>query len=203
LKIPHGLKVDNRISVYPATVLIDPEGNEVWRKIGRTADQRVSVADLVSELEARRESFRQSRTDKDSIQASSTEFVVTESGLKYQDLAIGEGPLHQRGDTMVVHYTGTLENGKKFDSSLDRNKPMEYRFGFDSMIEGWKEGLKTMKAGGKRKLVIPPDLGYGAKGRPPVIPPDSTLVFSVDVLEIRGSQPPPQEAATDGSGSLN
>lgn len=110
--------------------------------------------------------------------------VATPSGLKYTDLVEGTGPMPQPGQQLSVHYTGTLENGTEFDSSYDKGKPMEFRFAVQPMIKGWDEGLKTMKVGGKRKLIVPPNLGYGAQGRPG-IPPNSTLIFEVELLSAK------------------
>ena len=111
--------------------------------------------------------------------------VTTASGLKYVDLAEGDGPTPQPGQTIEVHYTGTLENGRKFDSSVDRGQPYEFRIGTGAVIKGWDEGLMTMKVGGKRKLIIPPNLGYGAQGNPPDIPPNATLLFDVELVSIK------------------
>lgn len=110
--------------------------------------------------------------------------VVTPSGLKYTDIVEGTGPNPIRGQTVTVHYTGTLENGKEFDSSRNRG-PSNFRIGVGSVIKGWDEGLLTMKVGGKRKFVIPSNLGYGSAGRPPDIPPNSTLLFEVELLDVK------------------
>ena len=111
--------------------------------------------------------------------------IVTASGLKYVDVVVGDGPTPQLGQTLTVQYTGTLTNGKKFDSSLDSGKPYQFRVGRGEVIKGWDEAFMTMRQGGKRKLIIPPNLGYGARGYPPDIPPNSTLLFDVELLEIK------------------
>ena len=111
--------------------------------------------------------------------------ITTASGLKYSDLVIGTGATPQKGQTVTVHYTGTLENGKKFDSSVDRGKPADFKIGVGSVIKGWDEGLMTMKVGGKRHFVIPSKLGYGPQGRPPDIPGNSTLIFDIELLGVK------------------
>jgi peptidylprolyl isomerase len=111
--------------------------------------------------------------------------VTTRSGLKYTDLVAGSGANPKQGQPVTVHYTGTLEDGTKFDSSFDRGQPYTFRLGVDPVIQGWVEGLTTMKVGGKRKLVIPPALGYGDKGFPPDIPPNATLIFEIDLLRAQ------------------
>jgi peptidylprolyl isomerase len=111
--------------------------------------------------------------------------VATASGLKYIDMVDGTGATPKKGQTLTVHYTGTLENGKKFDSSVDRGQPYEFRVGEGAVIKGWDEGLASMKVGGKRKLIIPPALGYGQRGSPPNIPPNSILLFDVELLSVR------------------
>jgi FKBP-type peptidyl-prolyl cis-trans isomerase FkpA len=111
--------------------------------------------------------------------------MATSSGLKYQDLAVGDGDEAISGKEVVVHYTGWLTDGSKFDSSVDQGRPFPFTLGAGSVISGWDEGVAGMKVGGKRKLVIPPALGYGSSGFPPVIPPNATLVFDVELLEVR------------------
>lgn len=107
------------------------------------------------------------------------------SGLQIIDEVVGTGPSPQPGQRVTVHYTGTLENGTKFDSSVDRGQPYEFTIGQGTVIQGWDEGIMTMKVGGKRKLIIPPELGYGAAGRPPMIPPNATLLFEIELLGVK------------------
>jgi FKBP-type peptidyl-prolyl cis-trans isomerase FkpA len=114
-----------------------------------------------------------------------TKEVVTASGLKYVDLKAGQGEEARAGKVVEVHYTGWLENGTKFDSSVDRNRPFTFRLGAGDVIKGWDEGVAGMKAGGRRKLIIPPDLGYGKRGAGEVIPPGATLIFEVELLGVR------------------
>ena len=109
---------------------------------------------------------------------------MTDSGLKYEDLQEGDGEVASAGRTVRVHYTGWLTDGTKFDSSLDRKDPFSFPLGGDRVIRGWDEGVQGMKPGGRRKLTIPPQLGYGAAGAGGVIPPNATLVFEVELLEI-------------------
>jgi peptidylprolyl isomerase len=117
-----------------------------------------------------------------------TDLTTTTTGLQYHDLAVGEGVEAKGGETAVVHYTGWLykdgEKGRKFDSSVDRGDPFRFRLGGRQVIAGWDEGVKGMKIGGKRMLVIPPALGYGARGAGGVIPPNAKLIFDVELLGL-------------------
>jgi FKBP-type peptidyl-prolyl cis-trans isomerase FkpA len=121
----------------------------------------------------------------DSTEKKEKKVITTKSGLKYEDLKVGSGEPAKAGDTVEVHYTGWLKDGTKFDSSHDRGKPFSFELGIGNVIKGWDEGVAGMKAGGKRKLMIPPDLGYGKRGSPPAIPPDSELIFEVELLKIK------------------
>ena len=116
--------------------------------------------------------------------------MTTPSGLTITDITVGTGATPRQGQTCVMHYTGWLyENGtkgNKFDSSLDRGRPFEFPLGLGRVIKGWDEGVATMKVGGKRTLVIPPELGYGARGAGGVIPPNATLMFEVELLDVKG-----------------
>jgi len=113
------------------------------------------------------------------------ELTETSSGLQYVDLVKGEGRKAQVGETASVHYTGCLEDGTKFDSSVDRGQPFSFRLGAGRVIKGWDEGVVGMTIGSKRKLIIPPHLGYGARGAGRVIPPHATLIFEVELLDLR------------------
>jgi len=110
--------------------------------------------------------------------------VETDSGLKYEVLQEGDGTEATAGKNVSVHYTGWLEDGTKFDSSVDRNSPFSFSLGAGMVIQGWDQGVNGMKIGEKRKLTIPSDLGYGASGAGGVIPPNATLIFDVELLEI-------------------
>jgi FKBP-type peptidyl-prolyl cis-trans isomerase len=122
--------------------------------------------------------------DKKDDPKKEEKYVTTKSGLKYLDQKVGDGKEVKAGDTVVVHYTGWLKDGKKFDSSYDRKKPAE--FALNKVIKGWQEGIPGMKVGGKRKLVIPPDLAYGKEGTSDgTIPPDAELTFEVELLEVK------------------
>ncbi|MHC5935770.1 FKBP-type peptidyl-prolyl cis-trans isomerase [Nostoc sp.] len=120
-----------------------------------------------------------------STPSSDDNVVTTPSGLKYVELKEGTGATPQPGQTVEVHYVGTLENGTKFDSSRDRGQPFSFKIGVGQVIKGWDEGLSTMKVGGRRQLIIPPELGYGSRGAGGVIPPNATLHFDVELLGVK------------------
>jgi FKBP-type peptidyl-prolyl cis-trans isomerase FkpA len=110
--------------------------------------------------------------------------TTTPSGLEYEDIVTGQGETATAGQTVSVHYTGWLTDGTKFDSSKDRNRPFRFELGAGDVIKGWDEGVAGMQVGGVRKLTLPPELGYGARGAGGVIPPNATLVFEVELLAV-------------------
>ncbi|MEI6513711.1 MAG: FKBP-type peptidyl-prolyl cis-trans isomerase [bacterium] len=126
--------------------------------------------------------FRQETID---IKPSKEILMTTESGLQYEDTVEGTGPSPEKGQTVTVHYVGMLTDGKEFDSSVKRGQPFAFTIGVGQVIKGWDEGVSTMKVGGKRRLTIPPNLGYGAAGAGGVIPPNATLIFDVELLGVK------------------
>lgn len=117
--------------------------------------------------------------------AAASETITTESGLQYVDEVVGDGPVAEAGQVVFVHYTGTLENGKKFDSSRDRGPSFSFPLGQGRVIKGWDEGVAGMHVGGQRKLIIPYNLAYGERGVRGVIPPKATLIFDVELLDVQ------------------
>ena len=126
-------------------------------------------------------------TDAGSGDCATDEEVETASGLRYVDIKCGEGEEAAKGDSVEVHYIGKLENGKKFDASRDRGQTLPFQIGAGQLIAGFDEGVIGMRVGGVRELTIPPELGYGDAGQPPVIPPNSTLIFEVELVSITSS----------------
>jgi peptidylprolyl isomerase len=137
-------------------------------------------AELVMEID-----LADAREPREPVKVDEANYTTTSSGLKYYDLVLGTGDTPVAGQTVVVHYTGWLEDGTLFDSSIDRGEPFNFKLGDGSVIPGWEEGISMMKVGGKRQLVIPADLGYGASGAGSVIPPNATLIFEVELLRIQ------------------
>jgi peptidylprolyl isomerase len=136
--------------------------------------QSCSQAPTTSPLEGRRQLSRQVAQSNQGVKS-------TPSGLQYEDIVVGQGATPQPGQQVTVHYTGWLTNGKKFDSSVDKGQPFQFVLGQGEVIKGWDEGVSTMQIGGKRKLFVPPELGYGSRDMGD-IPPNSTLVFEVELL---------------------
>jgi FKBP-type peptidyl-prolyl cis-trans isomerase len=160
------------------------------RRAARIRNQRIAILALILLLIAGAAflyyNYSTSRPDQ---QASGlpdiTNLTTTASGLQYKDVTVGSGDEAQPGKTVSVHYTGWLTNGAKFDSSIDRGQPFSFTLGAGGVIPGWEEGVAGMKVSGKRILVIPPDLAYGASGAGGVIPPNATLIFEVELLEVK------------------
>lgn len=139
---------------------------------------------IAANLQVSSPSIAQSPISQETIAMNLDNAITTPSGLKYIDTEVGTGASPTTGQTVKVHYTGTLTDGKKFDSSVDRGQPFSFKIGVGQVIKGWDEGVATMKVGGKRTLIIPPDLGYGERGAGGLIPGNATLLFDVELLGI-------------------
>jgi len=146
---------------------------------GREALVQSSAVDDGQKSDAKADEKTDDKKDKEK------KVITTKSGLKYQELKVGTGDEAKAGQMVEVHYTGWLTDGKKFDSSVDRNKAFSFKLGAGRVIKGWDEGVAGIKVGGKRKLWIPADLAYGKRGAGGVIPPDAELIFEVELLGIR------------------
>lgn len=150
--------------------------------------QENAVAAQLSEVNTTEVAVAPASVNENNLIASNTmsddKIVTTPSGLKYKEIKEGDGETPKKGQRVKVHYTGTLESGKKFDSSRDRGQPFEFVIGVGQVIKGWDEGVGSMKVGGRRELIIPSELGYGARGAGGVIPPNATLLFDVELLGV-------------------
>lgn len=140
---------------------------------------------IASQMNSTSTTILAANSEKETSKMDLSNATTTPSGLKYVDQVEGEGATPKTGQNVTVHYTGTLENGKKFDSSVDRGTPFNFKIGVGQVIKGWDEGVGTMKVGGRRTLIIPSELGYGARGAGGVIPPNATLVFDVELLDVK------------------
>lgn len=173
------MRLKSMLPLFTAVVIAAPAFAE---------DAPKAEAPEAAEAAPKKEKKSKKKKDKDAKKAESTEakVVTTPSGLKYEDVKVGTGTEAKPGKTVSVHYTGTLPDGKKFDSSRDRGQPFTFNLGAGQVIKGWDEGVAGMKTqGGHRKLTIPPELGYGARGVGGVIPPNATLLFDVELLEVK------------------
>ncbi len=151
--------------------------------VSQFTNQPNAIADRLTQNQPQIE-VTEKPTTSNTMSDDDNKAVTTASGLKYVVLNEGTGATPKTGQTVVVHYTGTLEDGTKFDSSRDRGQPFSFKLGVGQVIKGWDEGLSTMKVGDRRKLTIPPELGYGARGAGGTIPPNATLIFDVELLKI-------------------
>ncbi len=177
------------VVVFLVSQFVTPVGEAVAKNLDQSgmADAApVQVASAVSTDAADLLATPQSSSDAQEAPETMADetLTTTDSGLQYVDLTEGDGASPEQGQTVEVHYTGTLEDGKKFDSSRDRNRPFKFKIGVGQVIKGWDEGVASMKVGGRRKLVIPADLAYGSRGAGGVIPPDATLIFDVELLGV-------------------
>ncbi len=174
------------VVVFLVAQLVGPSGQAVADNLGQSGAAEASPTQLASAVSTEAADLLaapESSTTSDETMADET-LTTTDSGLQYVDLTEGDGASPEKGQTVEVHYTGTLEDGTKFDSSRDRNRPFKFKIGVGQVIKGWDEGVASMKVGGRRKLVIPSDLAYGSRGAGGVIPPDATLVFDVELLGV-------------------
>jgi FKBP-type peptidyl-prolyl cis-trans isomerase len=177
---------------YPE-VTMSTRSDRARRRAARVRNQRIAIIVVVVLLLAAAAFlvYSTSRPEQPAAEQSAaglpdtTNLTTTDSGLQYKDVTVGSGAEAQAGNTVSVHYTGWLTDGTKFDSSLDRGQPFSFSLGSGGVIAGWDEGVAGMKIGGKRILVIPADLGYGASGAGGVIPPNATLIFEVELLDVK------------------
>ncbi len=148
-----------------------------------TEIEETEVSDMMDTSDTAPETAETAETPE-SNETAETDVITTESGLQYRQIVEGTGAQPQRGNTVLVHYTGTLEDGTKFDSSRDRDRPFSFKVGVGQVIRGWDEALSLMHVGDRWEVTIPPELGYGQRGAGGVIPPDATLIFDVELLRI-------------------
>jgi peptidylprolyl isomerase len=176
---------DRQVRVYGNTALITGHARWSGKLRGKQSAGSIRHSQLWVKRLGRWQAVSWQATPVLAKGATMSNEVTTPSGLKYADIVEGTGESPRAGQSVTVHYTGTLEDGTKFDSSLDRGQPFTFQIGVGRVIKGWDEGVMSMKVGGKRKLIIPAHLGYGARGAGGVIPPNATLLFEVELISVK------------------